>query len=74
MKKERMRRSVSIPKELDAQISIMSNQYAYTVKNDLYVELLELGILKFREDMSLRNEIINLISRMDKLLEELDHK
>ena len=39
MKKSVVRRSVTIPKELDDQITIISDRYSYNVKNELYVEL-----------------------------------
>lgn len=69
-KKEIIRRSISIPKDLDEIISIVSKKYSYKVKNELIVELLELGLLKFNEDLELKNKISNLINKIDKYMEK----
>lgn len=71
MKKSIVRRSISIPKELDDQITIMTNKYSYHVKNELYIELLELGIIKFDEDIELKQMISNLLTKIELLLEHL---
>jgi len=69
-KKEIIRRSISIPKDLDEIISIVVKKYSYKVKNELIVELLELGLLKFNEDLELKNKISNLINKIDKYMEK----
>ncbi len=69
-----IRRSISIPKELDDKINVMSNEYSYSIKNELYLELLELGMIKFDEDIALKNLIVNLLSRLDELLNKLENK
>lgn len=50
----------------------MANEYSYKSKNDLIVELLELGIIKFDEDLKLKNlicelseDVRNLINRFN---------
>ena len=63
MKKDVVRRSVTIPIALDNKISVMANNYAYKIKNDLIVELLELGILKYEEDTEIKNLLLTLINR-----------
>lgn len=72
MKKSTIRRSVSLPSILDNKISLMANEYSYKSKNDLIVELLELGIIKFDEDLKLKNlicelseDVRNLINRFN---------
>lgn len=72
MKKRTIRRSVSLPSILDNKISLMANEYSYKSKNDLIVELLELGIIKFDEDLKLKNlicelseDVRNLINRFN---------
>lgn len=69
-KKEIIRRSISIPKDLDEIISIVVKKYSYKVKNELIVELLELGLLKFNEDLELKNKISYLINKIDKYMEK----
>lgn len=67
-KKEIIRRSISIPKDLDEIISIVAKKYSYRVKNELIVELLELGLLKYNEDLELKNKIDNLMNKIDKYM------
>lgn len=74
MKKSVVRRSVTIPKELDDQITIISDRYSYNVKNELYVELLELGTIKFTEDIEMKNMIKKLLSQIDVLLKYIENK
>ena len=66
-----LRRSISIPKELDAQIEIMRKEYSYSVKNELIVELIELGILKYKEDAELKNKIDKFFNNIDVILDKL---
>ena len=49
------RKCITIPKDLVFVIDRMAKNYSYRVRNELYVELLELGILKFNENFSLKN-------------------
>ena len=70
MKKDVVRRSVTIPIALDNKISVMANNYAYKIKNDLIVELLELGILKYEEDTEIKNLLLTLINKVELLLEQ----
>ena len=61
--------SVTIPIALDNKISVMANNYAYKIKNDLIVELLELGILKYEEDTEIKNLLLTLINKVELLLD-----
>lgn len=65
MNKEIIRRSISIPKELDEKIGLMAKRFSYSVKNQLMVELLELGVLKYNEDLEMKQLINNLIKKID---------
>ena len=71
IKKEIIRRSVSIPKEIDEKIDIMIKEFDYTVKNDLYIELLELGILKYNEDIELKGIMCRVLEKIELLLQRL---
>ncbi|MDO5557801.1 MAG: hypothetical protein Q4G05_06170 [Clostridia bacterium] len=73
-KKEIIRRSISIPKDIDDKISIMVSKYSYTVKNDLIVELIELGIIKYEEDIELKNKINTLMVKVEELLNNIESK
>jgi len=66
-----LRRSISIPKELDEQIEIMRKEYSYSVKNELIVELIELGILKYKEDVELKNKLDKFFNNIDLILDKL---
>lgn len=70
MKKDVIRRSITIPTILDNKISIMADEYSYKIKNDLIIELLELGIVKYSEDMEIKNLLIELINKMEVLLNQ----
>lgn len=66
-----IRRSISIPKELDDQIEIMKKEFSYSVKNELIIELIELGILKYKEDIELKNKLDKFLNCMDLILNKL---
>lgn len=74
MIKEQIRRSISMPSELNKRIDEMVNEYSYTYKNDLIIELLELGILKFNEDLELKQTIDYLLAKIDNLIKILEKK
>ena len=48
--------------------------FSYPVKNQLIVELLELGILKYNEDMEIKNSINLLIKKVENLCESISSK
>lgn len=48
----------------------MLSKFSYSSKNELILELLELGLIKFDEDIELKNLIKILISKLDNLLKE----
>lgn len=66
-----IRRSISIPKELDEQIEIMKKEFSYSVKNELIIELIELGMLKYKEDIELKNKLNKFLNNMDLILNKL---
>ena len=68
------RKCITIPKDLVFVIDRMAKNYSYRVRNELYVELLELGILKFNENFSLRNTILKLVGQVQELNEILNSK
>ena len=70
MKKEVIRRSITIPTILDNKISIMANEYSYKIKNDLFIELLELGIIKHNEDMEIKSLLLELINKVEILINQ----
>jgi len=74
MKKSTIRRSVTIPTSLDDRINLLQNDFSYKVKNDLIIELLELGIIKFSEDNKLENRINTLLNKIDLLVSKLENK
>lgn len=72
-KNEFIRRSITIPKELDFKIKLIKQDYSYPVKNDLFIELLELGILKFYEDSNRNKKIDILLDRTNYLLDSINN-
>ena len=74
MSKEFIRRSISISNDLNKRINDMASKYSYTYKNDLIIELLELGILKFNEDLELKQLIDNLLPKIDNLIQLLEKR
>ena len=62
-----IRRSINIPKELNLKIEMMKNDYSYSTKSDLIIELLELGIISFykEKDRDIMLERLNLL--LDKI-------
>lgn len=72
-KNEFIRRSITIPKELDFKIKLIKQDYSYPVKNDLFIELLELGVLKFYEDSNRNKKIDILLDRTNYLLDSINN-
>ncbi len=71
VKNDIVRRSVSFPKELDDRLEITKNQYSYNAKNELIIELVELGLIKFMEETEIKNRIDQLLSKVELLYEKL---
>lgn len=71
MENKFIRRSISIPFDINNRIDTMIEKYSYDSKNELFIELLELGLLKFDEDIELKSRINKLISMLDILLERI---
>jgi len=67
--KKMIRRSITINKELDDIIQVMKEKYSYRVKNELIIELIELGILKYEEDLEMKTKINQLLNKLNQLLE-----
>ena len=63
-----VRRSISLPELLDERIGIMAKEYSYNVKNELMIELLELGLLKFNENVELNSKVNLLIDKVDNMI------
>lgn len=72
-KNDFIRRSITIPKELDFKIKLIKQDYSYPVKNDLFIELLELGVLKFYEDSNRNKKIDILLDRTNFLLDNINN-
>lgn len=72
-KNDFIRRSITIPKQLDFKINLIKHDYSYPVKNDLFIELLELGILKFYEDGNRNKKIDILLDRTNYLLDSINN-
>ena len=63
------RRSISLPNELDEIISIKFKNTNYSFMNDFLIELLELGLIKLNEDIEIKNRQIEIINKIDKLIQ-----
>lgn len=73
MENDKIRRSLTIPKELDSRISQLEKKYNYKVKNDLYVELIENGIIKLEEDDSINTNIVKLLDKVNQMIKVLEN-
>ena len=67
-----IKRSIIFPKELDSIINGMTERYSYQTKSKLIIELLELGILKFNEDLNRNAKIDKMLNKINFLLEKMD--
>ena len=67
-----IKRSIIFPKELDSIINGMTERYSYQTKSKLIIELLELGILKFNEDLNRNAKIDEILNKINYLLEKMD--
>lgn len=67
-----IKRSIIFPKELDSIINGMTERYFYQTKSKLIIELLELGILKFNEDLNRNAKIDEILNKINFLLEKMD--
>ena len=67
-----IKRSIIFPKELDSIINDMTERYSYQTKSKLIIELLELGILKFNEDLNRNAKIDEMLNKINFLLGKLD--
>ena len=48
----------------------MADEYSYKIKNDLIIELLELGIIKHDEDMEIKSLLLELINKVEILINQ----
>ena len=67
-----IKRSIIFPKELDSIINGMTERYSYQTKSKLIIELLELGILKFNEDLNRNAKIDEILNKINFLLGKMD--
>ena len=67
-----IKRSIIFPKELNSIINGMTERYSYQTKSKLIIELLELGILKFNEDLNRNAKIDQILNKINFLLEKMD--
>ena len=67
-----IKRSIIFPQELDSIINGMTERYSYQTKSKLIIELLELGILKFNEDLNRNAKIDEMLNKINFLLEKMD--
>ena len=67
-----IKRSIIFPKELNSIINGMTERYSYQTKSKLIIELLELGILKFNEDLNRNAKIDVILNKINFLLEKMD--
>ena len=66
-----IKRSIIFPKELNSIINGMTERYSYQTKSKLIIELLELGILKFNEDLNRNAKIDEILNKINFLLEKM---
>ena len=50
----------------------MTERYSYQTKSKLIIELLELGILKFNEDLNRNAKIDEMLNKINFLLGKMD--
>ena len=67
-----IRRSINIPKELNLKIEMMKNDYSYSAKSDLIIELLELGIISFYKEKDRDTKIDIMLERLNLLLDKIN--
>ena len=67
-----IKRSIIFPKELDSIINDMTERYSQQTKSKLIIELLELGILKFNEDLNRNAKIDEMLNKINFLLGKMD--
>ena len=67
-----IKRSIIFPKELDSIINDMTERYSSQTKSKLIIELLELGILKFNEDLNRNAKIDEMLNKINFLLGKMD--
>ena len=63
------RRSISIPEELDKIIEYKFKLSNYTFINDMIVELLELGLVKLNDDVEIKIQNEEIISKLNQIIE-----
>lgn len=61
------RRSISIPLELDSIIEYKFKNSGYSFINDMIVELLELGLVKYDENFDIKNILEEINNKLDSL-------
>ena len=67
-----IRRSISISDSLNELLEFYFKKYSYKSRNDLIVELLELGIIKMNESNEIKTDIQNIKSDLRKIVSLLN--
>lgn len=67
-----IRRSISISDSLNELLEFYFKKYSYKSRNDLIVELLELGIIKMNENNEIKTDIQNIKSDLRKIVSLLN--
>ena len=66
------RKNLYIPVELDNELNNFFKKYNYNTKKEMFIELLELGLLKYDEDYNIKNTVTRLINKIDHLLAKME--
>ena len=66
------RKNLYIPVELDNELNNFFKKYNYNTKKEMFIELLELGLLKYDEDYNIKNTVTRLINKIDHLLSKME--
>lgn len=62
------RRSISIPSKLYEIIELKSKKYNYSFTNELIIELLEIGLIKYEENEEINNQQKEILEKLDEIL------
>lgn len=62
------RRSISIPSELDDIIKLKFKKYNYSFINDLIIELIEIGLIKYEENEKINQQQNEILEKLDEIL------
>lgn len=63
------RRSISIPSELDDIIKLKFKKYNYSFINELIIELIEIGLIKYEENEKINKQQNEILKKLDEILD-----